>query len=116
LIPYSGLELCEKLAIFYGATLSPVITPETTHIIVDSSASIHSPAVITRYKAIHQILEQLSDSNSKASRAKSKYIVYKEWVSESVASRDDLDEREFLVDLQQIITGTQDISIHMGSM
>jgi len=129
MIPFSSLGLCEKICKFYGAKVSPEITLETTHIIVDPA---QSESDITHLKAINQILKNLQEVNAKPQRshkrnhhssplnAHAPYVISKEWVTESVASRNDLDESEFLVNLDQLVHTMKDqekgnTEIEMGS-
>eukprot|EP01124_Arcella_intermedia_P024176 TRINITY_DN4012_c0_g1_i3.p1 TRINITY_DN4012_c0_g1~~TRINITY_DN4012_c0_g1_i3.p1 ORF type:complete len:941 (-),score=258.52 TRINITY_DN4012_c0_g1_i3:49-2478(-) len=92
LIPYSSLELCEKILTFYDAEMSPQLTSRVTHIIIDTNEQNNE-----RYK---QILEWKSN----LPKSKRVFVVYASWVLESAMKRNDLDELDFQVDLKSLIS------------
>jgi len=97
IIKYDQLEICEKLAQFYGAQTFSTITDQTTHIILQLSSPFTASTFPQRYRKILQKINSLKRNNSV-------FIVSKDWIIESIASRDDLDEQEFLINLKSIVS------------
>lgn len=101
-IQYSSLDITEKLLKIYNATIAPVITKQTTHVIVD-------PDDTSRLKSIVMYIE-------KHMPEKNIFIVSKEWVSESIKSREELDEAAFGLKVLQGYTNTSSICTLSASL
>ena len=95
-MPYSPLELCEKLALFFGARVVPVLTNATTHIIVH-------PDQLERVPEIRAAMRQLLRKPPRLA----KYLVSCEWLRESVDKHADLDEGAFVMDEKRRRQATQ---------
>lgn len=82
-----GLDVSAALFVFYGGTLSETIHAGVTHVVVDTSDP-------TR---LDEIQSQVAQTTPTSNKTRPCHVVSKEWVEESAASHDDLDEREFYV-------------------
>eukprot|EP01126_Amoeba_proteus_P057923 TRINITY_DN7421_c0_g1_i1.p1 TRINITY_DN7421_c0_g1~~TRINITY_DN7421_c0_g1_i1.p1 ORF type:complete len:395 (-),score=91.78 TRINITY_DN7421_c0_g1_i1:135-1319(-) len=88
-IPQSCLEITRKILEFYSATVQPQIDHQTTHIIVEPTES-------PRLEQIKEVLMRISQGHPTYKRP---FVVARTWVNESILNRDDLDERDFVVDV-----------------
>jgi len=59
IIKYDQLEICEKLSIFYGAKILPMIDDSTTHIILDPQPLDSPSTLLHRYRKIYDKIAQL---------------------------------------------------------
>jgi len=125
LIPYNGLDVCSRISQFYGATVTHTITQATTHVILDKSELVNaSEDTLDRLHAIVYCIEEIKNNagleprRKKLKQVKGKTIkkttknefcdfyikiVCKEWILESSAARNDLDEMEFQIDIHNVL-------------
>jgi len=64
-IKYDQLEICEKLANFYGAKILPMINNKITHIILDPQPLDNTSALLNRYQKIYEKIVQLPKKKTK---------------------------------------------------
>ena len=72
-VAHSPLALCEKISLFYGARVLPVVTHATTHIIVARNGQ--SPRMTALRRAMRQLLA--------APPHRAKHLLTEDWVFES---------------------------------
>jgi DNA ligase-4 len=83
----SDLDLIDKLARFYGARVVPILTQDTSHVIVDESDLARLPLI----RSTVRTLMTMGDGRI------AKQVVKADWVRECVSRHEALDEKSFVV-------------------